>query len=197
MPSTSHLLTNSRNSRPVPQALTLLQIYSASARTEFSPRDKSVIPNTIDASFNLRKVRSIPIFSTTSSVSRMPAVSMNRNITPPRLSVSSIVSRVVPAISETIALSSPRSAFSKVLLPVFVAPTIATGTPFLMALPRLKESVRRTIWVNVSSTNAPNSERLANSTSSSLKSSSSSSREVIVRSFSLRVFSSEEKPPFS
>ena len=196
MPSTSHLFTRSTNSRSDEEALTLSQIYSASDKTVSSPRDKSVIPSTIDASFNLRNVRSMPIFSTNSSVSRMPAVSMNRNITPPRLSVSSIVSRVVPAISETIALSSPRSAFSKVLLPVFVAPTIATGTPFLMALPRLKESVRRTIWVNVSS-NAPNSERLANSTSSSLKSSSSSRREVIVRSFSLRVFSSEEKPPFS
>lgn len=34
-------------------------------------------------------------------------------------------------------------ALSNVLFPVFVAPAIATGTPFLMALPRRNESIRR------------------------------------------------------
>ena len=52
-----------------------------------------------------------------------------------------MVSLVVPCMSETIARSSPRRAFSKVLFPVFVAPAIATGIPFLMALPSLNESI--------------------------------------------------------
>ena len=170
---------------------------SASSSTAASPRDKSVIPSTTAASPSFLKVRSMPIFSIVSSVSLIPAVSMNLNRIPSIFNVSSIVSRVVPAISETIARSSPSRALRSVLLPVFVAPTIATGTPFLIALPRLNDAVRRPICVNESSTNCPSSLRLANSTSSSLKSSSSSSREVIVRSFSLSTFNSDEKPPFS
>ena len=59
-------------------------------------RVRSTIPSTTEASEIFLNVLSIPIFSTTSSVSRSPAVSMNRNMTPSMLSVSSIVSRVVP-----------------------------------------------------------------------------------------------------
>ena len=177
--------------------LSILEIYSASSRTASSPRDKSVIPNTISASFIFLNVLSIPIFSTTSSVSRMPAVSMKRKSTPPMLSVSSTVSRVVPATSETIARSSPKRAFSSVLFPVFVAPAITTGTPFLIALPRLKESLSLFICSNDASTRAHNSFRLANSTSSSLKSSSSSNSEVIFSSSPRSFFNSAEKPPFN
>ena len=51
--------------------------------------------------------RSIPIFSTLSSVSLIPAVSVRRSCTPRTLTLTSRVSRVVPAISVTIARSVP------------------------------------------------------------------------------------------
>ena len=86
-------------------------------------------------------VRSMPIFSTISSVSRRPAVSMKRKRTPSIFRVSSTVSRVVPCTSETMARSSPSKAFKSVLLPVLVAPAIATGTPFLIAFPSRNESM--------------------------------------------------------
>ena len=49
--------------------------------------------------------------------------------------VSSIVSRVVPAISDTIARSSFSKALSKVDLPALGFPTIATGIPFFKTFP--------------------------------------------------------------
>ena len=50
---------------------------------------------------------STPIFSIISSARRIPAVSAMRRVSPPSLTVSSRESRVVPAISVTIARSSP------------------------------------------------------------------------------------------
>jgi len=58
------------------------------------------------------------------------------------LTRSSMLSRVVPCMSETMALSSLSNLLSKVDLPELVSPTIATGMPFFMALPRLKDSQR-------------------------------------------------------
>ena len=84
----------------------------------------------------------MPMVSMESLVSRMPAVSMKRKVTPAMLTVSSMVSRVVPAMSETMARSSPSRALSRVLLPVLTAPTIATGMPFLIALPRARPAGR-------------------------------------------------------
>lgn len=55
---------------------------------------------------SLPNVRSIPMFSMVSLVSRMPAVSINRNSVPPRVIVSSMTSRVVPCMSLTSARSS-------------------------------------------------------------------------------------------
>lgn len=76
------------------------------------------------------------IFLRTSSwVVRRPAVSMKRKRWPPMVIVSSTVSRVVPAMSETMARSSPVRAFRRVLLPALTAPTMATGTPLRRALP--------------------------------------------------------------
>ena len=46
---------------------------------------------------------------------------------PPRTMTSSMVSLVVPAISETMALSSFSKALSKVDFPTLGCPTIATG----------------------------------------------------------------------
>tara|TARA_A100001015_G_scaffold259353_1_gene303241 strand:- start:147 stop:404 length:258 start_codon:yes stop_codon:yes gene_type:complete len=78
---------------------------------------------------------STPIASITSSVSLSPAVSINRNKIPSIVSVSSIVSLVVPGIFETIALSSLKSAFNNDDFPVFGLPAIATGTPFFITFP--------------------------------------------------------------
>ena len=45
------------------------------------------------------------------------------------------------SMSETMALSSPSKALSKVLFPAFASPTIATGVPLFIVLPSLNESV--------------------------------------------------------
>ena len=58
------------------------------------------------ASLNALRERSTPIFSTISSVSRIPAVSTSLNGTPRTLTYSSHTSRVVPATSVTMALLS-------------------------------------------------------------------------------------------
>ena len=84
---------------------------------------------TKSASFNALRLRSTPIFSTTSSVSRIPAVSINCKGTPRTLTYSSIVSLVVPAISVTIAFSSLNSTFNKLDFPTFGRPTIAVFNP--------------------------------------------------------------------
>ena len=103
----------------------------------------------------------------TSEVSRMPAVSMKRKRVPLITQVSSMMSRVVPAMSETIALSSPTRALRSVDLPALGAPRIATGTPDFMALPDLKESAREVTRPSNLSIRARNLVRSANSTSSS------------------------------
>ncbi len=54
-----------------------------------------------------------------------------------------MVSRVVPAISETIARSSFNNAFNKVDFPTLGSPTIATGIPFLITFPTANESISR------------------------------------------------------
>ena len=51
-----------------------------------------------------------------------------------------MLSRVVPAISETMAFSSWERALSNDDFPAFGFPAIATGTPCFMALPTLNES---------------------------------------------------------
>lgn len=71
-----------------------------------------------------------------SSVSCRPAVSMRRSSTPPTVAFSSTVSRVVPAMSVTMARSKPTSAFKSELLPAFGAPMMAVATPFLSTFPR-------------------------------------------------------------
>ena len=82
------------------------------------------------------------MLSTTSLVSLIPAVSINLKPIPPIAISSSTVSLVVPAMSETIARSSLRSALSKVDFPTLGSPTIATGIPFLITFPTAKESIK-------------------------------------------------------
>ena len=76
-----------------------------------------------------------PICSTTSSVSRMPAVSMMFRLIPCMRICSSSVSRVVPAISVTIARSSPSSTFIKEDFPAFGFPRMTVRIPSDTTLP--------------------------------------------------------------
>ena len=139
--------------------------------------------------------RSMPIFSIVSSVWRMPAVSMMRKRMPEILIQSSIVSRVVPWISETIALSSCNKALRRVDLPTFGAPIMATGMPFLIAFPVENEDDKRVISSRTSCAILMRASRDANSTSSSEKSSSSSRREVSFSNWARRSESFWEIPP--
>jgi len=117
-----------------------LRMSSACSRASASlPSTTPIIMSALPIS---AKVRSMPSLSTRSDESRMPAVSMNLKRTPSMMQLSSMVSRVVPGMSVTMALSSPTSAFSNVLFPLFGAPTMATGTPLFKALPRRNESAR-------------------------------------------------------
>ena len=124
------------------------------------------------------KVLSIPIDSISSLVILIPAVSISLKLTPLMVKLSSIVSRVVPGIWETIARSSSRSAFNNVDFPTLGLPIMATGIPFLITFPSLKESVNRVTSDFNSVSKLRIFDRSANSTSSSLKSSSSSRREA-------------------
>ena len=127
---------------------------------------------------SLLNVRSIPIDSMVSLVSRMPAVSMNRNSVPPSVMVSSMTSRVVPCMLLTSARSSCTRRLRSVDFPAFVSPTMATGMPFLMAFPTANDCVRRCISCFISCVRLLRRVRSANCTSSSLKSSSSSMSET-------------------
>ena len=142
-------------------------------------------------------VRSIPMRSMTSCVSRRPAVSIKRNNTPLSVITPSTVSRVVPHISLTMALSSCNRALSRVLLPVFVSPTMATGTPFFTALPTLNEPARPDITLSTSLHSCRSSARSAKVTSSSLKSSSSSRSDVSLSNLLRNAPNSLLKPPLS
>ena len=75
----------------------------------------------------------------------MPAVSISRNKMPLMLITSSIVSLVVPAISLTMARFSLSKVLSKVDLPAFGLPMIATLTPFLITLPNRNDSINRLV----------------------------------------------------
>ena len=73
--------------------------------------------------------------SITSSVSRMPAVSIIFKVTSFRRILSSIASLVVPAMSVTIARSCPIKALSREDLPTFGFPRMTVLTPSLIILP--------------------------------------------------------------
>ena len=90
---------------------------------------------TRSALFKYFFARSTPIFSTTSSVSRIPAVSIMFNIIPFKLICSSRTSLVVPAISVTIAFSSPTREFKREDFPAFGFPTITVEIPSFNIFP--------------------------------------------------------------
>jgi hypothetical protein len=74
-------------------------------------------------------VRWMPWDSMESEEERMPAVSMRRMGRPWRLMVSSMVSRVVPAVSETMARSKPRRWLRSEDLPTLGSPKMTVRTP--------------------------------------------------------------------
>ena len=168
---------------------------SANSRNCSSDCVPSIIHNTISACSNLLNVRSIPMLSTVSCVSRIPAVSINLNATPCRSIISSTVSRVVPWISDTRARSSRRRRLRSVDFPAFVSPMIIVGIPFFMAFPLLNESARRLMTCSIWSANATSWVRSANSTSSSLKSNSSSINETNFNNRARKSANSRLNPP--
>ena len=97
--------------------------------------------------------------------------------------ISSSIELVVPAISETIALSSLSNVFNKVDFPTFGEPIIVTGIPFLITFPILNEFIKVTIFLFVIHLINYLIFLSANSTSSSEKSSSSSIRDAKSISF--------------
>ena len=70
----------------------------------------------------------------------MPAVSIKRNLYPLYVIISSIVSLVVPLMSDTMALSSFNIVFNKVDLPALGCPTIDIGIPCLIAFPNFLQA---------------------------------------------------------
>ena len=70
-----------------------------------------------------------------------PAVSINLTIFPPIVMVSSIISLVVPGISEIMAFSSFKRAFNIVDLPTLGLPKIITLIPSFITLFNLKLSI--------------------------------------------------------
>src|SRR5437588_13406 len=74
---------------------------------------------------------------------RIPAVSTKIYSTPSRTSVSSTASRVVPAIGETIERSLPVRALSRVDLPTFGRPIIATLIRGFESYHRVPQDLRR------------------------------------------------------
>ena len=75
-----------------------------------------------------------PIFSILFLTFLIPAVSKKRTIFPPIVMVSSIISRVVPGILETIAFSSFIKAFRIVDFPTLGFPEITISIPFFKTL---------------------------------------------------------------
>ena len=98
-----------------------------------------VVPSTINSTRSAWAIscqaRSMPIRSTSSLASRRPAVSMICSGMPSIWICSRSTSRVVPAISVTIAASRPARAFSRLDLPAFGRPAITTFIPSRSRLP--------------------------------------------------------------
>ena len=84
---------------------------------------------------------STPIFSISSVVFLIPAVSISFNDIPFIVTNSSIVSLVVPFLSLTIALSSFKILFNNEDFPAFGLPTIAVFIPSLKTFPFLNEEL--------------------------------------------------------
>mmetsp|Transcript_27156 Transcript_27156/g.69106 ORF Transcript_27156/g.69106 Transcript_27156/m.69106 type:complete len:341 (-) Transcript_27156:637-1659(-) len=99
------------------------------------PSCASTTMSTMSAARAAARERSTPICSTLSTLSRIPAVSSSVSGTPPTTSPASSTSRVVPAMSVTIARSVRVHALSRLDLPTFGRPTMATCSPWRSSVP--------------------------------------------------------------
>ena len=143
------------------------RISSSSLSSGLEPSKRA---KTKAASLTICRAFSTPIFSTTSSVARMPAVSIMRRGTPPTLAYSSMESRVVPGISVTIARSSCNKALSKLDLPTLGLPTIAVMSPSRRIRPVPAVLMSLAILLRTSTTFSATLSVTTSSTSSSGKS---------------------------
>ena len=114
--------------------------------------DESITNKIKSASSIESSALSTPIFSTISSVSLIPAVSIILRETPLIVICSSRVSRVVPGISVTIARSLLLSVFKREDLPALGLPRIKVLIPSFKIWPELNELIKSSILLIIEST---------------------------------------------
>ncbi len=156
----SDLFTSTINRAPLLPVISPMPAAMAAMLSAVSVA--SATASTTSAALSLLRVLSIPSSSISSPPSLSPAVSMNLKRSPPRCRTSSIVSRVVPGISETMARSSCSRRFRSEDLPTFGLPAITTGIPFLMALPSRNEEASLSTMSLIFITVSVIAKRLAN-----------------------------------
>ena len=102
--------------------------------------ESSTTNSAASQSFAASIERSTPIFSITSCVSRMPAVSTSRTRCRPSVTVCSTVSRVVPGMSVTITRSKPDRRLRRLDFPAFGLPRMTALMPDCTIRPRWQEA---------------------------------------------------------
>ena len=137
----------------------------------------SIITSTRCASSQRASARRIPSCSTTSGLSRSPAVSMIFTGRPSRSMWRSTTSRVVPGRSLTIAASSCASRLRRLDLPAFTWPSSSTDTPSRKITPCSVFSIRESSFSMSASTRPSTWPSLRKSISSSGKSIAASTYE--------------------
>ena len=104
--------------------------------------DPSIMTSRRSASAAAFRAFSTPICSTRSVLSRIPAVSVRFRLSPAMRMCSVSVSLVVPAISVTMARSSPARRFRREDFPAFGFPRITVEIPSFMTFPLSAFSIR-------------------------------------------------------
>ncbi|CSC73832.1 Uncharacterised protein [Vibrio cholerae] len=134
-----------------------------------------VVPSTINSTRSAWRIsshaRSIPIFSTASEASRSPAVSMMCSGIPSIWICSRRTSRVVPAMSVTMADSLPESALSRLDLPALGRPAITTFIPSRIMAPWLasrRTAARLSMMVCRSAETLPSARKSISSSGKSI-----------------------------
>ena len=139
----------------------------------------------------------MPSASIASPASRRPAVSTRVNSTPSMRRVSCSRSRVVPAMSVTMARSLPASALSSELLPAFGGPTSTTCRPSRRRRPRSAARRSRTSWSLASRRRSRKPAPPSVSSDSSAKSIAASTCTRIASTASISASTRREKSPSS
>ena len=147
------------------------RIARSSASSASAPARASTSNSTRSARSTAAHVRSMPIASTGSAVSRNPAVSTIVSGMPAISTRRSTVSRVVPATGVTIAASSRASALSRLDLPTLGRPTRTTVRPSRSRAPVAARARTSASVSRMASSFATTSPARRNSMSSSGKSS--------------------------